>query len=407
VPVWHESTAKLVKEGKLVVLGITQEQHPDRCRLFAQWKGFDWPILHDPINLMEDAAVPLYTAIDEHGIVRSTKPTPNNLKTDFLDKVFADDAKGPAPMRIGPALKPGTATPDLDALRTKARAVHTAIAWRDLGDALVLWGTDTLLNEALAAYREALMLDPKNAPALFRLGVCHRRRYETLERQPGDFQWAVAYWGQALDIDPNQYIWRRRIQQYGPRLDQPYSFYDWVTEAEKAIVARGEVPVSLTVRPAGAEIAYPVKAFPVEKGDIRPPDPEGKINRDKEGLAQAEVILAPARVKSGKAVKVHVVLRLDTKKKAHWNNESEPLQLWIDPPADWQTSERLVKSPNPREAVSKEVRALEFELKAPAKAEGTIRFTAYALYNICDDVGGQCRFLRLDIPVEVVVEGQK
>ena len=146
----------------------------------------------------------------------------------------------------------------------------------------------------MEAYGHAVKLDPKNALALFRLGVCHRLRYDSAARSLGDFQLAVDHWGQALDLDPNQYIWRRRIQQYGPRLDQPYSFYDWVTEAEKAIVARGEKPVKLSVRPTGAEIAYPVKSFPAAKGDSKPLDPDGRILRDTEGLVQAEVVMAPA-----------------------------------------------------------------------------------------------------------------
>jgi tetratricopeptide (TPR) repeat protein len=403
VPVWHESTAKLVKEGKLVVLGVTQEQHSDRCRLLAQWKGFDWPILHDPINLLEALAVPIYVAIDEHGIVRSTKPAAKTLQADFLDKAFADDPKAAPANRIGPALQPGSKTPDFDALRTLAKNTNTAAAWRDSGDALTLWGGDSLLNEAMDAYGRAVKLDPKNALALFRLGVCHRLRYDGAARLPGDFQRAVDYWGKALDLDPNQYIWRRRIQQYGPRLDQPYSFYDWVTEAEKAIVARGERPVKLSVRPVGAEIAYPIKSFSATKGDIKPLDPDGKILRDTDKLVHAEVVMAPARVQAGKSVKVHIILRLDPKKQGHWNNEAEPLRLWIDPPSGWQASDQMLQAAAPREAVSGEERALNFELQAPAKAQGKVRFTAYALYNICDDTGGQCRFLRLDIPVELSI----
>ena len=404
MPVWHESAAKWVKERKLVLLGVTQEQHADRCRLLAQWRGFDWPILHDPINLLEATAVPVYVAIDEHGIVRSTKPAAKTLQADFLDQVFADDPKAGAVSRIGPALQAGGKTPDFDAIRTHANKTNTALAWRDLGDALTLWGGNSQLNEAMEAYARAVKLDPKNGLALFRLGVCHRLRYDSAARSPGDFQLAVDHWGQALDLDPNQYIWRRRIQQYGPRLDQPYSFYDWVTEAEKAIVARGEKPVKLSVRPAGAEIAYPVKSFPAAKGNAKPLDPDGKILRDTDGLVQAELVMAPARVQAGKSVKVHVILRLDAKKKGHWNNEAEPLRLWIDPPSGWQASDQLLQAAAPREAVSGEERALNFELKAPAKAQGKVRFTAYALYNICDSIGGQCRFLRLDIPVELVVQ---
>jgi len=54
-------------------------------------------------------------------------------------------------------------------------------------------------------------------------------------------------------------------------------------------------------------------------------------------------------------------------------------------------------------AVSGEVRSLEFEVKATVKAPGKVRLPAYALYNVCDDVGGQCLYLRLDIPVELNV----
>ena len=80
VPVWHEATREWVKQGRLVLLGVTQEQHADRCRLFAQWKRFDWPILHDPINLLEAPAVPIVVAIDEHGIVRAIRPRPGDVQ---------------------------------------------------------------------------------------------------------------------------------------------------------------------------------------------------------------------------------------------------------------------------------------------------------------------------------------
>jgi hypothetical protein len=56
-----------------------------------------------------------------------------------------------------------------------------------------------------------------------------------------------------------------------------------------------------------------------------------------------------------------------------------------------------------RKPVSEEIRSLEFEVKAPVKGTGKVRLAAYALYHVCDDVGGQCLFLRLDIPVELKV----
>ncbi len=401
MPVWHEGTAKWVKDGKLVLLGVTQEQHADRCRLLAQWKGFDWPILHDPINVLEATAVPLLVAIDEHGIVRSTRPALATFQADFLDKTFTDDAKGGRANRITPALKDGERSPDWDALRARAKEVGDAATWRELGDALALWGGDKHLDEALDAYGRAAQLDPKDGPALFRLGVCYRQRSETTGHRPGDFQAAIAAWGRALDLDPNQYIWRRRIQQYGPRLDKPYAFYDWVETAEKDIRVRGEKPLPLAVRPGGAEIAQPLKALPAPPAEARNPDPDGKVHRDKDGLIQAEVTVVPARVRPGQAVRIHVVLRLDPKQQAHWNNEAEPLRLWVEPPAGWQISERLLQAPAVREAVSGEERALDFEIKAPKEAQDKVRLDAFALYNVCDDKGGQCRFLRLDVPIDV------
>ena len=130
-----------------------------------------------------------------------------------------------------------------------------------VGDGLILWGGPKRLNDAIEAYTAATRADPQDRRALFRLGVALRQRYESAARQRNDFQAAVENWGRALELDPNQYIWRRRIQQYGPRLDKPYPFYDWVPEAERAIRELGQTPIELPVRPDGAEIAKPMKGF--------------------------------------------------------------------------------------------------------------------------------------------------
>ncbi len=403
MPVWHEGTRAWVKAGRLVVVGITQEQHADRGRLLAQWHGFDWPLLHDPINVMGPSAVPTFAAIDEHGIVRDTRPRLDRFEADFLAKTFTDDARGAKPGDITPELPSGQAQPDFDALRQRAERERTAAAWRGLGDALALWGGDERIDAAIDAYARAAQLAPKDGSIRFRWGVCYRRRYESSLRQPGDFQAAVDRWNQALQLDPNQYIWRRRIQQYGPRLDKPYAFYDWVEEAERAIRARGEKPVALAVRPGGAEIAQPLRTLPDKPAAARSPDPDGKVARDTEGLVQAEVTVVPARVRPGQAARVHVVLRTHPEKKAHWNNEAEPLRLWIDGAAGWQLPEQLLESRAPPKAVSQEERALDFEVKAPPQAHGKTRLSAYALYHVCDDAGGTCRFLRRDVTIELSV----
>jgi tetratricopeptide (TPR) repeat protein len=404
VPVWHEGTDRWVKEGKLVLLGVIQEQHADRCRLLAQWRGFEWPILHDPINLLELSGVPVLVAIDEHGIVRSTRPALADFQAEFLDKAFTDDAAATPRKRVGPALNKEARAPDWKALRAWTGQTEDAIAWRALGDALALWGGAQARDDAQTCYRRAVQIDPKNGAAWFRLGVCLRRRYESSQAQPGDFQAAIDAWGKALQLDPNQYIWRRRIQQYGPRLDQPYSFYDWVTEADRAVRARGDEPIRLTVRPTGAEIAHPVKVLPAAAKIVGNPDPDGKVHRDKDGLIQAEATVVPGQVRPGKSARVHIVLRPSSKRKTHWNNEAEPLRLWVEPPKDWQVSERLLQASAPAQAASAEARTLTFEIVVPSTARGKIRLSVYALYHICDDAGEQCRFLRLDIPVEVTIE---
>lgn len=387
-----------MNDSRLVVLGITQEQHPERCRLFAQWKQFDWPILHDPINVLESSAVPIVVAVDEQGVVRSTRPRPQTLEKEFLDKTFPDDATAGATLeRYGPVHPPAFAT-----LQSAARASNSADAWRSLGDSLILWGGPKRLNDAINAYMAAIRADPHDRRAFFRLGVALRQRYESAARQNDDFQAAVENWGRALELDPNQYIWRRRIQQYGPRLDKPYPFYDWVPEAERAIRKRGESPVELPVRPVGAEFAKPAKVFESPKTATEP-DPTGVVARIEPGCVTAEVTVVPGAVAPGQTARVHVVCRVDSQLgKIHWNNEADPLRLWLDPPEDWAISERLLWVPLPEPAVSEENRRLEFEVKLPVNASRMGTISGYALFHVCDDTGA-CRFARLDLTVEVPV----
>jgi len=401
VPVWHEAISRWVRGGKLVVLGVTQEQHAERCQLLAQWKGFTWPILHDPINILGLAGVPVLVALDEQGIVRTTRPELERFEAAFVTKSFRLGTPLAVPAPLTPLLLPGKGKPDFEALQQQVKDKESAAAWRELGDALALWGGRDRINASISAYAEALRREPKDGAAWFRLGVCYRRRYDSSERRPGDFQMAVESWGKALALDPNQYIWRRRIQQYGPRLDKPYAFYDWVGEAEMELRRRGEQPVALQVRPGGAEIAQPLQALPKPAPIAQPPDPTGKVTRDQEGWVRSEVTVVPAQVRPGQAARIHVVLRLDAKQQAHWNNEAEPLRLWVDPPAGWQVSEQLLTAPAVAQALSEEDRALDFELKAPKRASGRVHLSAYACYYACQSAQGQCRFLRLDVPIAI------
>lgn len=396
MPAWNQKLEKYVKDGKLVVLGIAQEHHPQRNRLFTQWQGINWPILHDPINMMRVNGVPVVVAIDEHGIVRATRVKAETLERDFINKTFS--AKG------AKASKPVKAKrPDLAALRRRAEQTRSAGAWRDLGDAVVLWEDIAKIDDAIEAYTQAIRIKGDDGDAHFRLGVCYRMRYESEQRKPADFQTAVDHWTRAREINPNQYIWRRRIEQYGPRLTKPYPFYDWVETASSEIEARGEKPVELKTLPTGSELARQDSSFDAGAGDVTSPDPRGRVFRDKQKMILTEVTVVPPRAKPGETLRVHVTLRPNSKLKAHWNNEAQPLRLWIDPPEGFEVQPRLLTAPQGNKPETIEPRRLEFEVRAGAEVGGTFTLNAYALYYVCEDAGGTCMFLRQDIPVTVTI----
>lgn len=371
--------------------GIIPEQHPDRTRLFMQWKQMDWPILIDPLNLLGVTAVPITLLIDEHGIIRYIRPGDDELQ-ELLERTYERPAQAPAVAE----------TPDLENLEKRARD-GSPDALRRYANALVLWGDDASLARAIEAYESVLEAEPGRGADHFRLGVAYRKRYDSNARRDGDFAKAVEHWGRALDIDPNQYIWRRRIQQYGPRLTKPYPFYDWVHRAREEIAERGELPLPLPVEPGGAEFAHPMDTFHPSGGRGREPDPRGRIHRDEEGLIRVETTIVPSVVSSGQSARIHVSFRPNPEVKAHWNNEVDELVFWIDPPKAWQVDRRYLTAPLPPEPVSREVRKLELEVKTPDGFTGSATIRAYALYYVCEDVDGTCLYRRQDIPVRVTV----
>ncbi len=395
VPGWHEATKELQKEGKLQMVGIIEEQHPDRARLFMQWKQMGWPILVDSLNLLEVPYVPITLAIDQNGIIRKVGlrvAEAEAIKETFLRQTY----KKPAGVAT-----PQNAPPDLDKLRATTRG-GGAEAWRAYANALALWGGADQLGEAIAAYRQALKLDPEHGLTHFRLGVAYRKRYDSDSRQPGDFREAVEHWSTALETDPNQYIWRRRIQQYGPRLDKPYPFYDWVATARKEIRAREETPAPLRVEPGGAEFAKPIKRFTTTEVAGKEPDPLGRVLRDEGELIQVETTLVPDTTTEGTSIRVYVVLRPHLAYKVHWNNEVDELLFWTNPPKGWLVDSRNLTVANPQDPVSQETRIVEFELRSAEKVEsGSVTIPAYALYYVCEDVNGICMYRRQDVDIKI------
>lgn len=370
------------------MVGIIQEQHPDRTRLFMQWKRMEWPILVDSLNLLQVTVVPMTLFIDEWGIIRAIQPRRADAES-FLDTNYPKPADLPAGPRHRAAIEKLKA----------ATEGGNADAFRAYGDAMFLWGDK--IDETIESYRQAVRLDPGDGPTQFRLGVAYRKRYDSTQRLEGDFANAVQHWGRALEIDPNQYIWRRRIQQYGPRLDKPYPFYDWVVTAREEITTRGDTPLPLSIEPGGAEFTHPARRFVVSDGSKAEPDPGARILRDEKGFVDVEVTVVPSVIKPGKSGRIHVVLRPNRNLRAHWNNEVGDLVYWVNAPEDWKIDTHYLSVARPQKIVSQEERKVEFELKSPANFTGTVRIPSYALYYVCEDVNGTCLYRRKDITIDV------
>lgn len=400
MPGWHDATKQLQASGDLQMVGIIQEQHPDRARLFMQWKEMDWPILVDSYNLLEVPVVPITLAIDEHGVIRQINPRRGDV--DRLQRTFLSRTFDPPPGGVGD--RPRAA--DLDAMRPPSRSGSAGV-WTAYGDALAVWGGADRRDEAIAAYESAVRSDAENALGHFRLGVAYRMRYDSDARGDGDFTKAVEHWTAALDIDPNQYIFRRRIQQYGPRLDKPYPFYDWVVTARAEIEARGEVPSPLVVEPRGAEFAQPATAFVASEQPEDEPDPRGRVLRDEGQFITIETTAVPSAVEPGATARFHIVFRPVEENKSHWNNEAEELAFWIEPPAGWDVEHRYLTVSIPPEPVSQETRVLEVEVRAPERTRARrVNIPAYALYYVCEDVNGVCMYRRQDVELQIAVKRQ-
>ena len=227
----------MIDQDQLVVLGVVQEQHAERTRLYKQWQQYRWPIVQDALNLMQINIVPLTIAVNETGMVVSHQADPEFLK-DWMDQ-----DRGPPAREWSPLEQPTLVSP-----RQK-----------------FLWEGTVGLGDAISAYEQLLGQTDCPPQVHFEVAVCYRQRFET-QGNPRDFEKAVEHWSRALQLNPNQYIYRRRIEQYGARLGKPYPFYDWVPQAEMEIRQRGEQPFPLMVPISGAEIAKPQRSFESQGG---------------------------------------------------------------------------------------------------------------------------------------------
>jgi hypothetical protein len=267
-----------------------------------------------------------------------------------------------------------------------------------------MWRGAAGLDQAIHAYGRALEQDSDHASTRFRLGVAHRKRFDGPNPRPDDFRRAVAHWTAALSLEPNQYIWRRRLQQYGPRLDKPYPFYDWVSEARRELIARGEQPLPLVVEPRGAEVAAPASALDARVDLLVETDPDGRIWRDRGDYVRITSAVVPPRARPGGAARVHLRLTPDLTREIHWNNEAGEHQLWLSPPKGWRVADRRVVVQSAPSATSHEERFIDFEVQSGSGATEVGTLTGYALYYICEGVNGVCMYRRQDFTVPLTVD---
>ena len=181
---WQKVLQPHVESGALVVIGVVQEQHPDRTRLYRQWRELDWPIYVDALNLLGVKVVPVPVALDQAGMVRHERLTPSTVVAKFVREEYpltdVDDA-------LNRAQKPS-----MSSLVEEATDAGDAPAWRRLGDAHFLFDGEGAIDQAVEAYKKAVVVDPDDGRAQFRLGVALRRRHESAARKRGDG--AVVAW---------------------------------------------------------------------------------------------------------------------------------------------------------------------------------------------------------------------
>jgi hypothetical protein len=379
VPVWHELTKQLRADDELVVIGITQEQHAERCQLWAQWQQIDWPILWDPFNLTGSAAVPIAMAVDEQGVIRNMRLHPRKFEQqfvkEFMEMEFPAMLDGWVDSELGSKGKAG-----------KGKAVLRApMPWKI----------------HLPALQKRVQDSPDDDAAWFRLGVALRMRFDDpIHAQADDFQRAIDHWRKSLSLNPGQYIWRRRIQQWGPRLDKPYPFYDWVDQARSEIQTRGEKPIALPVPVFAAAVASAEGSEAVAQNAH--PDNDGMIPRDKDQVIAVRNAVVKHTKKAGSedVARVHLLLQPDAKRDVHWSWDAGPCQVWIYDAKGWQIEQDFFRL-QPGQKPASAGQGVNFEVKRTAgdAADAASELVGVAYYYVCIGESGECTFLAQDFRI--------
>ncbi len=391
--VWHERAKPFVADGKLAVLGVAHEQHADRCRLFAQWKEIDWPILHDPLNLINVETLPLVVAVDEHGIVRATRLQPDKLADSFVNHDYAPPRK---PVPLGPT---ELANPKIT--RRVAGEARSSEGWREHGDALVLAGRPVLINEAIDVYSRALKMKEDDADAWFRLGVAYRIRHDRPEHQEGDFQAAVDAWRNAVRIEPDNAVFAARLRQYRPCLDEPHAYYHWVDVALKEIITRGRTPVRLAVEPCSMERGE-LGDDSTRESTLATDNVRASPTADQDNLVGVEkTVVRGVGDESAGVAAIHLTFRPDADRDVRWDDAAGELLIQIEPPEGGKSKQKLVRYLPLPEAAPGGARTLSFDVQIPKRSKRTASVKVRAVYAVRLGESAPPRHLGRDIAVSI------
>ena len=370
MPVWYRELEKLRRSGDVKIVGLIQEQHADRCALFLQWKQMDFPVLVDSLNRTGVPAVPMLWVIDGSGVVRKTRPDIKWFRDEFVKTDY----------------------PTVDSDTSEAHAESAPET--NVGSFLAQhW------NAAIDGWRSELERNPSDARIWFRWACACRARYDH-GGAVSDFQNSVTGWSKALQLQPNNYIFRRRVEQYGPRMKKPYPFYNWVEQARKDIRARGEKPLPLIAEPRGAELALPSRTFEPEQASVSEPDPDGKIARDV-SFVRIETVVSPNPVVAGETVRISVLLTPNADQDVHWTNDAGTVTLVVTSnDAKIDHAIQQFDLPQNSSETSHEVRQFDFEVLLP-KGNVPLSLKAYVVYHVCTGAEGQCVYRRQDLTIEL------
>lgn len=390
---WQSAARKSVAEGKLVVLGVVQALQPDRCRLMAQWKGLDVPLVYDPLDLSGVTEVPKVVGLDEYGAVRLVDPESEEQLQDYVGHKFARMKKQQRELVV--------ALPEPRYTFRIAGEARNVKGWRDHGDALVMAGEPPHIDDAIRTYERAIKADGGDAMSHYRLGVALWIRSQRPERQPGDLQGAIDAWEGARRCDPESEVLRAQCERFGLLEEKPASLFGWIPTALKEIAASGKTPIALTCEPATVEVAGPREKFAVAKKTEGEPAGDSGAALDVRKLIEFEAaVVGPLSAKKKAYRQVLLVFRPSPFAGGRWHNAGGPMRVWLEAPKGVKLDRRFIEYAVPSGSTSEEARILNVEVKLPSKGKGKpVKIKGVAVYSATSGEGGQ--LLRCEFEVEV------